>query len=46
MMLNTWSVIKVECATCEDFSHGPARFRAYRWNEYGLGGMCDEQQRL
>ena len=28
------------------FSHDHARSRAYRWNEDGLGGLCDEQQRL
>jgi hypothetical protein len=28
------------------FSHDQARARAYRWNEDGLGGICDEQQRL
>jgi hypothetical protein len=30
----------------EHFSHDQARSRAYRWNEDGLGGLCDEQQRL
>ena len=30
----------------EDFDHDQARSRAYRWNEDGLGGICDEQQRL
>jgi len=30
----------------EDFSHDQARSRAYRWNEDGLGGLCDEGQRL
>ena len=30
----------------EHFSHDEARSRAYRWNEDGLGGLCDEQQRL
>lgn len=30
----------------EDFSHDQARSRAYRWNEDGLGGICDAQQRL
>jgi hypothetical protein len=28
------------------FSHDHARSRAYRWNEDGLGGLCDENQRL
>ena len=26
--------------------HGHARSRAYRWSEDGLGGICDEKQRL
>ena len=30
----------------EYFDHDQARLRAYRWNEDGLGGICDEQQRL
>ena len=30
----------------EYFDHDQARSRAYRWNEDGLGGICDEQQRL
>ncbi len=28
------------------FSHDQARSRAYRWSEDGLGGICDEKQRL
>src|SRR3974390_1648221 len=28
------------------FPHDHARSRAYRWGEDGLGGICDEQQRL
>ena len=28
------------------FSHDHARFRAYRWGEDGLLGMCDDQGRL
>lgn len=28
------------------FSHDHARFRAYRWNEDGMGGICDENQKL
>src|SRR5215210_3119260 len=28
------------------FSHDHARSRAYRWNEDGLGGICDRAQRL
>ena len=30
----------------EHFSHDQARSRVYRWSEDGLGGLCDEQQRL
>ena len=29
----------------EYFDHDQARSRAYRWNEDGMGGICDEQQR-
>jgi hypothetical protein len=28
------------------FSHDHARSRAYRWGEDGLGGVCDQKQRL
>lgn len=28
------------------FGHDQARARAYRWSEDGLGGLCDEGQRL
>jgi len=30
----------------EYFDHDQARSRAYRWNEDGLGGICDLEQRL
>ena len=30
----------------EHFDHDQARSRAYRWNEDGLGGISDDQQRL
>src|SRR5262249_38905482 len=30
----------------EFFPHDHARSRAYRWNEDGLAGICDERQRL
>lgn len=30
----------------EHFPHDHARSRSYRWNEDGLGGICDLQQRL
>ena len=28
------------------FSHDQARSLAYRWGEDGLGGLCDDKQRL
>ena len=28
------------------FSHDQSRSRAHRWGEDGLGGICDDQQRL
>ena len=30
----------------EFFPHDHARSRAYRWNEDGLGGICDDRQTL
>ncbi|MCL4504564.1 MAG: glucosidase [Chloroflexi bacterium] len=33
-------------AAWDYFPHDHARSRAYRWNEDGLGGVCDDQQRL
>jgi hypothetical protein len=30
----------------DSFSHDQSRSRAYRWGEDGLGGICDEKQRL
>ena len=30
----------------EHFDHDQARSRAYRWNEDGMGGICDAEQRL
>ena len=30
----------------EYFDHDQARSRAYRWNEDGMGGICDSEQRL
>ncbi len=30
----------------DDFDHDQARSRAYRWNEDGMGGICDEKQHL
>src|SRR3990170_9001959 len=33
-------------AAWEYLDHDQARSRAYRWNEDGMGGICDEKQRL
>ena len=33
-------------AAWEHFDHDQARSRAYRWNEDGLAGICDINQRL
>jgi hypothetical protein len=30
----------------DSFPHDHARSRVYRWNEDGLGGICDDEQRL
>lgn len=30
----------------EHFDHDQARARVYRWSEDGMGGICDEEQRL
>jgi hypothetical protein len=30
----------------EHFTHDQSRSRAYRWNEDGLGGICDQEQRM
>ena len=30
----------------EHLDHDQSRSRVYRWNEDGLGGICDEQQQL
>ena len=30
----------------DHFPHDHARSRAYRWNEDGLGGICDDRQTL
>jgi hypothetical protein len=32
--------------TWSAFTHDQARFRAYRWGEDGLAGVCDDKQRL
>jgi hypothetical protein len=45
-----WGTVREDYSPYGDawnaFSHDDARSRAYRWNEDGLGGICDEQQRL
>ncbi len=33
-------------AAWEDLDHEQSRSRAYRWNEDGMGGICDAKQRL
>jgi hypothetical protein len=33
-------------AVWQFFDHDQARSRAYRWNEDGMGGLCDDQERL
>ena len=35
-----------ESTPWEYFVHEQARMRAYRWSEDGMGGICDEEQRL
>ncbi len=35
-----------DAAVWEYFPHDHARSRAYRWNEDGLGGICDRHQRI
>jgi len=45
-----WGTVREDYSTdgnaWEYFPHDQARSRAYRWGEDGLGGICDEQQRL
>lgn len=45
-----WGTVREDYSDHADpwrhFDHDQARSRAYRWNEDGLGGICDEQQRL
>ena len=45
-----WATVRedysADGAAWEHFSHDQARRRAYRWNEDGLGGICDEKQYL
>ncbi|HEX9438800.1 MAG TPA: hypothetical protein VF909_03915, partial [Roseiflexaceae bacterium] len=45
-----WATVREDYSTYgsawDDFPHDHARSRAYRWNEDGLAGICDSQQRL
>src|SRR5712692_8673161 len=45
-----WGTVREDYSTNGDawnyFPHDHARARAYRWNEDGLLGICDDQQRL
>ncbi len=45
-----WGTVREDYSTEGEawtyFSHEHARARAYRWNEDGLGGICDSGQRL
>jgi hypothetical protein len=45
-----WGTVREDYSESGDawnfFTHDHARSRAYRWGEDGLGGICDEKQRL
>src|SRR5690349_6107901 len=45
-----WGTVREDYSDSGDawnyFTHDQARSRAYRWGEDGLGGICDEKQRL
>src|SRR6185295_19303972 len=45
-----WGTVREDYSESGDawssFPHDHARSRAYRWNEDGLAGLCDVQQRL
>ncbi|MGI5472994.1 hypothetical protein [Streptomyces sp. CA-132043] len=45
-----WGTVREDYSESGDawssFPHEHARSRAYRWGEDGLGGICDEKQRL
>ncbi|MCU0839847.1 MAG: glucosidase, partial [Rhodospirillales bacterium] len=45
-----WGTVREDYSATGDawtaFSHEQATARAYRWSEDGLGGICDEKQRL
>lgn len=50
MAQRAWGTVREDYsdggAAWEAFDHDQARSRAYRWSEDGLGGICDEEQRL
>src|ERR1700757_4704229 len=45
-----WGTVREDYSANGDawnyFPHDQARSRVYRWNEDGLGGICDYKQRL
>ena len=45
-----WGTVREDYSRSGDawnyFTHDQARSRAYRWGEDGLGGICDDNQRL
>jgi hypothetical protein len=45
-----WGTVREDYSDSGDawsyFTHDHARSRAYRWGEDGLGGICDDKQRL
>src|SRR6188472_2830572 len=45
-----WGTVREDYSANGDawnaLSHDEARSRAYRWNEDGMGGICDRHQRL
>jgi hypothetical protein len=45
-----WGTVREDYSANGDawnyFPHDHARSRAYRWNEDGIGGFCDDQQRI
>ncbi len=45
-----WGTVREDYSAAGDawasFPHDHARSRTYRWNEDGLAGLCDDQQRL
>ncbi len=46
----SWGTVREDYSSSgtawEYFDHDQARSRAYRWDEDGLGGICDEKQRI